>query len=69
MVAATVAWGLSGLYFKALVQVPPLEMLSHRTLWSVLFLGAVLLRSGGAASWRGRSAGRGWSGRWRCRPG
>ena len=49
MVAATVVWGLSGLYFKALAAVPPLEMLSHRTLWSVAFLGAVLLlqRRGG----------------------
>ena len=42
-------WGLSGLYFKALAMVPPLEMLSHRTLWSVVFLGVVLLfqRRGG----------------------
>ena len=43
MVAATPVWGLSGLYFKALAAVPPLEMLSHRTLWSVVFLGTVLL--------------------------
>jgi chloramphenicol-sensitive protein RarD len=49
MVAATVVWGLSGLYFKALAAVPPLEMLSHRTLWSVVFLGVVLMlqRGGG----------------------
>ena len=49
MVAATLVWGLSGLYFKAIAAVPPLEVLSHRTLWSVAFLGAVLLvqRDGG----------------------
>ena len=40
--AAAAIWGLSGLYFKALAMVPPLEMLSHRTLWSVAFLGLVL---------------------------
>ncbi len=47
--AAAAIWGLSGLYFKALAMVPPLEMLSHRTLWSVAFLGVVLLfqRRGG----------------------
>jgi len=46
---AAAIWGLSGLYFKALAEVPPLEMLSHRTLWSVVFLGLVLLfqRRGG----------------------
>ena len=50
MLGATVVWGLSGLYFKALAAVPPLEMLSHRTLWSVVFLGAVLvLQRQGAA--------------------
>ena len=43
MAAAATIWGLSGLYFKALAAVPPLEMLSHRTLWSVVFLSAVLL--------------------------
>ena len=44
-VAATV-WGLSGIYYKALSVVPPLEVLSHRTLWSTVFLGIVLATQG-----------------------
>lgn len=42
MVAACVIWGLSSLYYKLVAHVPPLEVLSHRTLWSVLFFGIVL---------------------------
>ena len=44
IIAACVAWGLSPLFYKLLEHVPPLELLSHRTLWSLtlfgLFLGA-----------------------------
>lgn len=46
MVLACVVWGLSSLYYKALAHVPPLEVLSHRTLWSLVFFGAVLLAQG-----------------------
>ena len=35
-------WGLFPLYFHALGEVPALEMLAHRMLWSLLFLGIVL---------------------------
>lgn len=35
-------WGLVPLYFRALRDVPPLEILAHRIVWSLLFLGAVL---------------------------
>jgi chloramphenicol-sensitive protein RarD len=44
LMAATayVLWGLFPLYFKLLAGVPPLEILMHRMLWSLLFLGAVL---------------------------
>lgn len=42
MVAVTVIWGLSGLWYHALQAVPPLEVLSHRTIWSVVFLAGVL---------------------------
>lgn len=35
-------WGLFPLYFHALGEVPALEMLAHRMLWSLLFLGVVL---------------------------
>ena len=46
MVLACVVWGLSGLYYKALSEVPPLEVLAHRTLWSMVFLGVVLALKG-----------------------
>ena len=42
IVAACVIWGLSGLYYKVLSEVPPIEVLAHRTLWSAVFLAAVL---------------------------
>lgn len=35
-------WGLFPVYFKALHQISPLEMLSHRMIWSMLFLFIVL---------------------------
>jgi len=35
-------WGLFPLYFHAIDQVPALEILAHRMLWSLLFLGIVL---------------------------
>ena len=43
---ACVVWGLSGLYYKQLAAVPPLEVLAHRTLWSLVFFGAVLTVQG-----------------------
>ena len=43
---ACVVWGLSGLYYKQLAAVPPLEVLAHRTLWSLVFFGAVLAVQG-----------------------
>jgi len=46
MVAACCVWGLSGIYYKALSEVPPLEVLAHRTLWSVVFLGAAVAVQG-----------------------
>ncbi|MBX7169001.1 MAG: EamA family transporter RarD [Pirellulales bacterium] len=41
-------WGLIPLYFKAVAQVPPLEILAHRVVWSCAFLGitVVALRRG-----------------------
>ncbi len=50
MVAACTIWGLSPLFYKALAAVPPPEVLAHRTLWSLLFFGALL-------GWQGRLAG------------
>lgn len=42
MVGACVIWGLSSMYYKLLAHVPPLEVLGHRTLWSLVFFGLVL---------------------------
>jgi chloramphenicol-sensitive protein RarD len=36
--AAYLCWGLFPLYFRALSEVPALEVLAHRVVWSVLFL-------------------------------
>ncbi|MDA5094356.1 EamA family transporter RarD [Aliiroseovarius sp. KMU-50] len=41
LLACTV-WGLSPLYYKALAHVPPLELLSHRTIWSLVLFSALL---------------------------
>lgn len=40
---AYLAWGLFPLYFRQLVGVDPLEVVMHRTLWSLVFLLVVLL--------------------------
>lgn len=39
--AAYLAWGLLPLYFRALREVPPLEILAHRVVWSVLLLAGL----------------------------
>ncbi len=36
--AAYLAWGLFPVYFKSVKEVPPLEILSHRIVWSMAFL-------------------------------
>lgn len=56
MVAACVVWGLSPLYYKALAHVPPLEVLSHRTLWSALFFALILIAQGRLAELRGAAS-------------
>lgn len=43
---AYLLWGVLPLYFKALAAVGPTEIVAHRILWSLLFLGAL------AALWR-----------------
>lgn len=37
MIAACVIWSLSSLYYKVLADVPPLEVLGHRSFWSLIF--------------------------------
>jgi chloramphenicol-sensitive protein RarD len=46
--AAYLSWGLLPLYFKALAAVPPLEILSHRVVWSLVLLAGLLAARGGA---------------------
>lgn len=46
MLACCTVWGLSPLYYKLLAHVPPLEVLSHRTLWSLVFFTGVLALQG-----------------------
>lgn len=43
MVLACTVWGLSPLYYKLLTNVPPLELLSHRALWSLASFAFILL--------------------------
>lgn len=44
--AAYVAWGLLPVYWKLLGGVPALEILSHRILWSLVFVALILLFQG-----------------------
>jgi len=40
---AYVIWGLFPVYFKALQHIPPLEILIHRIIWSLIFILMVLV--------------------------
>ncbi|MGR3270351.1 EamA family transporter RarD [Thalassococcus profundi] len=42
MVLACTIWGLSPIYYKLLAHVGALEVLAHRTLWSLVFFAGVL---------------------------
>jgi chloramphenicol-sensitive protein RarD len=41
-IAAYGLWGLFVFYFKAVAHVAPMEVLAHRIIWSVVFLGILL---------------------------
>lgn len=43
MIGACLIWGLSPLFYNAIRHVPPLEVLSHRTIWSFVTFAIVLL--------------------------
>ena len=43
IVGACVIWGFATLYYKAMSHVPPLEVLAHRSLWTLVLFGAVLM--------------------------
>lgn len=40
--SAFLLWGMFPLYFKALAALPPLELLAHRVVWSLVFVVLVL---------------------------
>jgi len=42
-IAAYTMWGFFPVYFKALQQVPALEIMFHRVVWSFLFVAALIL--------------------------
>ncbi|WP_439120863.1 EamA family transporter RarD [Marivita sp.] len=42
LIAACCIWGLSGLFYKALSDVPSHEVLAHRIVWSLVFFGIVI---------------------------
>lgn len=46
MLAASTIWGLSPIYYKLLADVPPLEVLAHRTLWSFVTFFAIVALQG-----------------------
>ncbi|MBS4030600.1 MAG: EamA family transporter RarD [Clostridiales bacterium] len=46
-VLAYTAWGILPLYWKLLNVVPALEILAHRIIWSFVFVGVLLVASGG----------------------
>ena len=46
-ITAYLIWGFFPVYFKALTSVPALQVVSHRIVWSVLFLSLIL-------GWRGK---------------
>lgn len=46
MIGAAVIWGLSPLYYKLLTHVPPLEVLAHRTFWSLILFAGLLAMQG-----------------------
>ncbi|MHC6803915.1 EamA family transporter, partial [Vibrio antiquarius] len=41
-IGAYTMWGIAPMYFKSIAQVSPLEILSHRVIWSFFLLAALL---------------------------
>ncbi|KMW57464.1 RarD protein [Candidatus Rhodobacter oscarellae] len=62
LVAANVIWGLSPAFYKLIDHVPPLEVLSHRTVWSLVLFGLYLALQGRLAEITRalRAPGEGW---------
>jgi chloramphenicol-sensitive protein RarD len=36
------AWGFNPFYFKAVAEIPPIEVIAHRVIWSSLLLAALI---------------------------
>jgi chloramphenicol-sensitive protein RarD len=52
-IGAYCIWGVLPLYFHVLAHVPALQILAHRVVWSVLFLGVLVFAMGRAGDiWR-----------------
>ncbi|NBZ87593.1 EamA family transporter RarD [Stagnihabitans tardus] len=52
IVAACAIWGFAPLYYHAMPEVPALEMMAHRTIWTGVMFGAwVWIAGQGAALW------------------
>ncbi len=45
-VSAYTIWGIAPIYFKAIVHVSPIEIVSHRVIWSVILLLGILVALG-----------------------
>ncbi|SHI83208.1 chloramphenicol-sensitive protein RarD [Geosporobacter subterraneus DSM 17957] len=45
-IAAYTLWGFLPLYWKQLSEIPPMEILAHRILWSFLFVAAIVYFEG-----------------------
>ncbi len=45
-IGACAIWGLSPIFYKQVAHVPAIEVLAHRTVWSLVFFGSVLAVQG-----------------------
>ncbi|MTH76522.1 EamA family transporter RarD [Paracoccus aestuariivivens] len=52
MIVVCVTWGLSPLFYHMLSDVPVIEVLAHRTLWSLVFFVGILAAQGRLADFR-----------------
>lgn len=52
MIGTCVIWSLSSIYYKLLADIPPLEVLGHRSFWSLIFfLGLIAIQGRLGALW------------------
>ena len=58
MIGVCVVWGLSPIFYNALAGVPVIEVLIHRTLWSLLLFVLILAWQGRLAEFRRAMSGR-----------